>query len=132
MAFTYDPTTDLGRVRLLIGDVTVADPLFTDAELGAIMALAGMSVVGSAAVATQQLATRFSRYADKQVGDLKIAYGQRAKNYLTMASTFRLQGVAQGYMVPTAGGIYADEKETAAADSSLVQPTFTTGMMRNA
>ncbi len=30
---TYDTTTDIGKVRLLIGDTTVATAVFTDAEL---------------------------------------------------------------------------------------------------
>jgi RNase adaptor protein for sRNA GlmZ degradation len=37
---TYDPTTDLGYVRLLINDMTdvVADQLFTDVEINAVLA----------------------------------------------------------------------------------------------
>lgn len=37
MAFTYDPTTDIGMVRLLIGDKDAGDPIFTDEEVTALL-----------------------------------------------------------------------------------------------
>jgi hypothetical protein len=30
---TYDPTTDAGKVRLLISDTDVTTPIFTDVEI---------------------------------------------------------------------------------------------------
>ena len=33
MAWTFDPSTDRGRVRLIIGDRTEATAIFTDAEI---------------------------------------------------------------------------------------------------
>lgn len=39
MTATYDPTTDAGKVRLLISDTNTADALFTDDEIAAFLAL---------------------------------------------------------------------------------------------
>lgn len=39
MAFTYDPSTDLGKVRLLARDTVQASALFTDAEIQALLDL---------------------------------------------------------------------------------------------
>ena len=41
MAFSYDPTTDVGKVRLLIPDRDGTAPLFQDAELSAFLTMAG-------------------------------------------------------------------------------------------
>ena len=131
MAFTYDPTTDLGRVRLLIGDTDEDTPQFQDSEIAALMAMSGDSVVATASAACLSLATRYSRFADKQVGDMKVSSSQRATQYYKMAEQHQASAIVQGYMVPTAGGVYVADKEAATANSSLVQPSFTTGMMRN-
>jgi hypothetical protein len=41
MAFTYDPTTDIGRCRLMFGDTDSTKVVFQDAEWGAFLALGG-------------------------------------------------------------------------------------------
>jgi hypothetical protein len=48
-----------------------------------------------------------------------------------MAESMDKQAGSQPWAVPTAGGIYVDEKDAAAADTSLVQPEFVRGMMTN-
>ncbi len=59
MAFTYDPTTDRGKVRLQIGDTDVADAtrqLFTDAEIDAFLAMNTNIILLSAAAALEAIA----------------------------------------------------------------------------
>lgn len=59
MAFSYDPTTDRGRVRLQIGDTDTVNAdrqLFTDAEIDAFLALNGSIVKLSAADALDAIA----------------------------------------------------------------------------
>lgn len=51
MAFTYDPTTDRGRVRLLLTDIDAPTGVFTDAEIDAFLALEGNNVKRAAAQA---------------------------------------------------------------------------------
>lgn len=58
MAFTYSPDTPRGRVRLLIFDtdeVTVANQIFTDAEIDAFLALENQEVYAAAAMACRSI-----------------------------------------------------------------------------
>lgn len=64
MAFTYDPTTARGTVRLLIGDTdTVAErnQIFTDADIDAFLTLEGQSVYAAAAAACRAIAASVAR-----------------------------------------------------------------------
>ena len=58
MSFTYDATlsTDLSKVRLLATDVDAANPIFTDEEIGAFMAMEGSNLKRSAALALETIA----------------------------------------------------------------------------
>lgn len=49
MSFTYDLTTDLGKVRLLVNDVDQANAVFTDDEINAFLALESGNVKRAAA-----------------------------------------------------------------------------------
>ena len=57
MTFTYDPTTDLGRVRLLIPDTESTDAYFEDAEITAFLSLNDGDVRLAAAQALDTLAS---------------------------------------------------------------------------
>lgn len=60
MAFTYDPTTDRGRVRMQIGDTDTVNAdrqLFTDDEIDAFLALNTNIVKLAAADALQAMAS---------------------------------------------------------------------------
>lgn len=57
MTFTYDPATDLGRLRLIITDTDSANPLFTDAEAQAFLGLTQQNVYRAAAMALDTMAT---------------------------------------------------------------------------
>lgn len=66
MAFTYDSTTDRGRVRLLVGDTDTSDStkqIFTDAEIDAFLALESSEVYAAAAAACESLAATSARSA---------------------------------------------------------------------
>ena len=56
MAFTYDPTTDRGKVRLLIHDTDSGSILFQDAEIDAFLLMRGSNWYGAAADALRSLA----------------------------------------------------------------------------
>lgn len=56
MAFTFDLTTDVGRVRLLIPDRVAGDILFEDEELEAFLALESGNVRRAAALALETVA----------------------------------------------------------------------------
>lgn len=82
MAFTYDPDTLPGTVRLLISDVVEADAMFTDAEIERFLTLQSSNVYLAAAMAygtilrsRALLAKRISRegYSSEEfaIADLK-------------------------------------------------------------
>lgn len=56
VAITTDPTTDIGKVRLLIADVDEANALFEDASIQAFLDLWGGSVFRAAAQAAEAIA----------------------------------------------------------------------------
>jgi hypothetical protein len=55
--FTYDVTTELGTVRLLIPDKIATDPIFLDIEIQAFLNLGGSNVARAAAIACETIAT---------------------------------------------------------------------------
>ena len=57
MAFTYDVSTDRGKVRLLSTDRKAARPLFTDDDIDAFLALNGSEVKLAAASALETIAS---------------------------------------------------------------------------
>ena len=57
MAFTYDPTTDLGKVRLLCTDSVAANEIFSDDEITAFLMLESDNVRRSAALALETIAS---------------------------------------------------------------------------
>lgn len=57
MGFTFDTTTPIGRIRLLIGDKEQTGALFSDEELDALLALENGNVYLAAANALDIIAT---------------------------------------------------------------------------
>lgn len=78
MAFTYDLTTDLGKVRLLIPDRVTPGHVFEDNELSAFLAIEG-SVKGAAALALETIASdqalvlKVMRLLDLQTDGARVA-----------------------------------------------------------
>jgi hypothetical protein len=71
MAFTYDVTTDRGRVRLLLNDVDRDTAVFTDGEIDAFLALEGGTVKLAAAQAIDTNATN-EALASKVIRDHQV------------------------------------------------------------
>ena len=57
MAFSYDPTTPEGKVRLLCTDSVEAYEIFSDADITAFMSIEGSNVRKSAALALETIAS---------------------------------------------------------------------------
>lgn len=85
MAFTYDTTTDVGMVRLLLNDVDEATAVFEDAEIQAFLTLEGGNVKRSAAQAIdtnaddQALASKVLRTQDLTTDGAKLADSLRKR-----------------------------------------------------
>lgn len=66
MAFTYDPDTKAGYVRLLIGDTNESEPakqIFTDKEINSFLSRENNSVYNAAAAAAEAIAASQARSA---------------------------------------------------------------------
>lgn len=69
---SYDPSTDIGKVRLLLNDVDADDEIFTDTEIQALLDLEGGSVKLAAAQAIDSQATN-EALAAKVIKDHQLA-----------------------------------------------------------
>lgn len=72
MTFTYDPTTDLGKVRLIIQDKIEATAFFTDAEIEAYLDLNDNSIRRAAADALDSMASN-EAYVQKRITLLELS-----------------------------------------------------------
>jgi hypothetical protein len=92
---TVDPTTAIGQVRLLISDTDEADPVFSDAEVTAFLALESSNVRMAAAQALDTIASnevmvsKVIRTQDLQTDGSKVAAELRAR-----ATSLREQAAA--------------------------------------
>ena len=85
---TYDTTTTVGRIRLLIGDTDTSNAVFTDAEIGVFYTLQG-SLNLAAAEALESWANKYGANADSEkIGDYN--YSQKIMANL-LASAKRLR-----------------------------------------
>ena len=86
----------------------------------------------ASSMAARLLAGRYASQVDKQVGDLRISYSQRATAWSKIAD--KLEAGA-GQVISSssvwAGGISVPDKATNAGDASLVKPFFSRTMMQN-
>lgn len=88
MAATYDLTTDIGKVRLLINDTDVSNAHFTDEEITAFLDI-NSSINIAAALALESWAASLTESAEKEsIGD--YSYSKKsASNKLMLAKQLR-------------------------------------------
>lgn len=93
--WTYDPTTDAGKVRLLCQDFDMVAPIFSDAEIAAFMSLNLQDVWFSAATALEVIAAN-EVYVQKriQILDLRTDGPQEADRLLALAVSYRKLALA--------------------------------------
>lgn len=115
----------MDRVRFAIGDTDSADPQFSNEELLYLLKTNG-SEGEAAAVAANGLAAKYARFADKQVGDLRISLHQRATAYRELAK--RLTEAAAILGTPSAGGVFTADKEAWDADDAVLKPVIRLGI----
>lgn len=92
MAFTYDVTTDRGKVRMLITDRDSSNSIFQDDEIDAFLSLEGNSVRLAAATALDAIATDQALVLKKIVmlgGDLETDGPAVAKALREQAKALR-------------------------------------------
>lgn len=98
MSFTLDPTTNRGKVRLLIGDtdlVTAANQIFSDAEIDAFLELESNDVYMAAAVACRGIAASAARSAIAWKSlDLSVDKKDVPKHFMALGSEFKARAQA--------------------------------------
>lgn len=93
--FTYDLSTDIGKMRLMLGDnnrtcgVKPNEAYFTDAELSAFFAMEGDSVNLGVALACETLSRLYSGQVDISVGPRRESLSQAADSWAARAATLR-------------------------------------------
>ena len=122
MAFNYsgDPTSSTrDEVRFLIGDTDSTDAQLQDLEVDYL--LSKYTTAAKAALAAcLALASRYARLCDKAVGDLRISYSQRQKQYLDLARELGRRTPIR----PWAGGLSSAGKDAANDDTDRIVPAF--------
>lgn len=141
MTWTYsgDPATNArDSIRFLVGDTDTNDQLVSDEEI----AWTNNQVTGSDSATTDlytvayrvlvAIASKFSRLADQQVGDMRVSMSQKADNARRQAEELKaLAGRENTVPVPYAGGISISDKQIDRDNADRVDPFFTTGQFAN-
>lgn len=86
MSFTYDPSTDLGKVRLYLGDTNVSSPALTDEDINALLPTF-LSPLTTAIALARALAGKYARSVSFSVEGLSISNSAKADHYLALAES---------------------------------------------
>lgn len=102
----------------------------SDETITAILALHS-NVYLAAAMCAESLAGKYSSAVDKQVGDFRLSYSQRAKAWIDLAGKLRASASRNSMFAPYCGGISIADKQASADDTDRVQPAFTASLHNN-
>ena len=128
--FSYndsDLSTDLNKVRRLIGDVNSTNGLFSDEEIEFYIDTES-NVFGAASLACVSLSAKFADSVSKTVGKLKIELQQKHDHYKDLAETYKQTSATKGSVQLFAGGLSITGKDAQRADTDRVDPKFTRDM----
>src|SRR5690242_12261534 len=98
--FTYDPTTDIGRCRLLVRDTTEASALFSDEDYAALLALEGDVRLAAAAALETIASDQALKLKVMKAGTVSLDGASVARAILVRAELLREQA---GVINPTTG-----------------------------
>ncbi len=130
MGWTYDPedlSTDLNRVRLMVGDTDADERQLSDEEVEYMLDTHGS--VGVAAVhAARAIMARYARLVTKAVGDLRIAYSDRHGHYRELVDYLETLATADDPYQIYVGGLSFDEARSDLRDTDLPPPRFEVGI----
>lgn len=96
MSFTYDLTTDIGKIRMELGDETFGSGVkpdnsnFSDEEIQVILDREGV-LMRAVAGLCENLANRWNNVADTQVGSRRVSLGQVSQKWSGRAAALRKQ-----------------------------------------
>lgn len=128
MTWTYnaDPTVQLDRVRILVGDTDEDDQLISDEEIGAYLTggyWAASSDYAAAASVADNIAAKMARRADSiSAYGTSVTWAGLAKRYQTIAAQLRRKGGGGSIY---AGGISRTDKDVQTDNTDNITPAFT-------
>ena len=98
MTATYDLTTNIGKVRLLISDIVIASAHFTDEEITSFLTLASNSLLLTASYALEAWAASLTgNLTSEKIGD--YAYTKKeAESKITLAKKYREEEATSPYL----------------------------------
>jgi hypothetical protein len=112
MTYTYSSalSTNLDKVRFLIGDTTETEDSLSDAEISGLLTMYP-SVHRTAAAICDRKAMDFASRPDISIDGASFRYGDRAKMYQDLAKSIRAseKNAAGGFGSPFVGGISVSE-----------------------
>ncbi len=134
MPYRGTPSTDVNdAVRLHIGDLSTSTgtEIFSDGEIDYFVASHSNAELAASAAVKSMIGTSRARtlvgVVKKQVGDLRIEYGNMDINAVLTAKAKQLRMLGVRRVKPYAGGISDADKKAAEADSDRVKPHFIIG-----
>lgn len=134
MSFSYNPnlTSDLDKVRLAIGDTDSTNPLFSDEEINAQLAIYG-SVLETAATFAESAAAKYARMVNISVDGLSTSYSDLARNFANLAERLRARAAEElaGLGVPVVNGISVSEMQAVDENQDRVPSQFKVGQFDN-
>lgn len=128
MTWTFsdsDISTNLAKVRVLIGDTDTTDQLLSDEIVNYFLTARASNLNLAAADACDAIASKFARKADFRNGALAVSASQRAKAYTAKAQELRERDGSLAEI--SIGGQSIDEKDSLGQDADAVQPRFARG-----
>ena len=134
--WSYDPgaiaTSDLYKVRFLVGDTLAGDQQLTDPEIQFCVD-SYTNVYLAAAEVARNLAAKYARQVNLVQGELQTNYSDRKKHYSELAKDLEARGSARGGVVLGiwAGGISVQDKIAQQQDPDRVRPQFQLRMWDN-
>ncbi len=130
MAWNYDPedlSTDLNRVRLMVGDTDEDDPQLSDEEIEYLVdTYAGVET--AAVHAARAIMAQYARLVTKAVGDLRISLSDRHAHYKELVDYLETIAATSDPYTFYIGGQSFDEIDSDARDIDLPPGRFAVGM----
>ena len=135
MSFTYSSTdisTDLAKVRRLIGDTDSANALFTDEEIAFFLDQENDNVYLAAALACDSMVAKESTSEDVSIEGVSVSSSTQSTKWATSAAKFRslAQGKSTGARI-WIGGISLGDMDTEDEDTDRFPSQVKTGMFTN-
>ncbi len=134
MPYRGTPSTDVNdAVRLLVGDLSTSTgtEIFSDGEVDYFVASYANAELAASAAVKSLIGTSRARtlvgVVKKQVGDLRLDYGNADVNETLKGKAKQLRMLGVRRVKPYAGGISDSDKKAAEADTDRVKPHFVIG-----